>query len=392
MSNSSRIASIDLLRGLVMVLMALDHVRDYFYVGSFYGNPTDLTTTTGMLFFTRWITHFCAPVFIFLAGTSASLFGQNKEKKTLSKFLWTRGLWLIFLEIAINGLIWSFDLTYSMTFLQVIWVIGICMICLAGLIYLKDNIQIAIGVLMVAGHNLLDGITFSGTDPQALLWYFLHQQQFLVLTPKIVLVFAYPAIPWIGVMLLGYQLGRIYHKTYDREKRRRFLLNTGIAVLGLFFILRILNLYGDPVPWSTQDSTSMSIASFFNLNKYPPSLLYLCMTLGPSLLFLWLFDKSDHHNEKFLLVFGKVPLFYYLLHVLVIHIGALIAVELTGGDWRWMILSAENFLSGQLGSYGFSLPWVYLIWIAVVLICYPFSRMYMAYKLGNKDKWWLSYL
>ena len=389
--KTKRIESIDILRGVVMVIMALDHVRDYFNYGSFFNDPTNFETTTPMLFFTRFITHYCAPVFVFLAGTSAFLYGSKKTKGEVFKFLFTRGIWLIFLELVVNNLIWTFDFSYSFPILQVIWAIGVSMIFLSFLIYLPKKVILGIGLLLVFGHNALDGIVMEGTSLQSMLWYFFHQEYRLI-SPGFMMVIKYPLIPWIGLMALGYCFGQLYTKDFDAQIRKNWLLNMGFAAIGLFFLLRSLNIYGDLVPWSMQDTTTKTIMSFFNLTKYPPSLLYLCITLGPSLLFLYAIETTKNKLTDFFLVFGRVPLFYYFLHIFVIHVFAILGILIFGGNWRDMILTAESFGNKNLSTYGYSLFVVYLVWIGIVLLLYPLSKKYMVYKANNKDKWWLSYL
>ena len=390
--KTNRIESIDILRGVVMVIMALDHVRDYFHYGSFFIDPTDLETTTPMLFFTRFITHYCAPVFVFLAGTSAFLYGSRKTKPELFKFLFSRGIWLIFLEIIVNNLIWTFDFSYSIIIFQVIWAIGFSMVCLSFLIYLPKKVLLVIGIILIAGHNLLDGIVTEGQSLQSIIWYVLHQEQFLVINPNQLIVLKYPVIPWIGIMVLGYLFGTFYQKDYALATRKKWLLGLGLGALIIFFVLRGLNIYGDLTPWRVQDTITKTVISFFNITKYPPSLLFICITLGPALLFLWTIESTKNRATDFFLVFGRVPLFYYFLHVLLIHLLAIGGILIFGGNWEDMILTADGFLNANLISYGYSLQIVYLVWISVVLLLYPLSKKYMIYKANNKDKWWLSYL
>ncbi|PIA77952.1 hypothetical protein BFR04_06885 [Gaetbulibacter sp. 4G1] len=391
--KSTRIQSIDILRGVVMVIMALDHVRDYFHYGSFFTDPTNIETTTPFLFFTRFITHYCAPVFIFLAGTSAFLYGNKKTKPKLFKFLFTRGLWLILLEIVLNNIIWWFDLSYGFIALQVIWAIGLSMVILSLLIYIPKKALLVIGIILITGHNLLDGIILEGTSFKSIIWYILHQQQFLVLSQNQMIAFAYPIIPWVGLIVLGYCFGSLYTKGFDIKIRKKYLLTIGLSCIILFFILRGLNIYGDLVPWSIQDTSTKTIISFFDVTKYPPSLLYLLITIGPALLFLFGIEKVKNKITNFFLVFGRVPLFYYFLHVLVIHIAAIIGLLLIGDDWQKMILDVNAWNTGSLASgYGYSLFTVYLIWIGVIALLYFPSKKYMIYKANNKDKWWLSYL
>jgi uncharacterized membrane protein len=390
--KTSRIESIDILRGVVMVIMALDHVRDYFHYGSFFIDPTDLETTTPILFFTRFITHYCAPIFVFLAGTSAFLYGSRKTKSELFKFLFSRGIWLIFLEIVVNNFIWTFNFSLSIQIFQVIWAIGFSMVCLSFLIYLPKKALLILGIILIAGHNVLDGVVMEGQGFQDIIWYLLHQEQFLVINPNLIIILKYPLIPWIGLMVLGYLFGTFYQKDYKTTIRRKWLLRLGLGAVVMFFVLRGLNIYGDLTPWSIQDTITKTVLSFFNVTKYPPSLLFICITLGPALLFLYTFESTKNKLTDFFLVFGRVPLFYYFLHVLLIHILAIGGILVFGGNWEDMILTAEGFLNANLITYGYSLPIVYLVWISVVLLLYPLSKKYMLYKANNKDKWWLSYL
>ncbi len=389
---SKRIIAIDMLRGVVMVIMALDHVRSFFYYESFFGDPTAMETTTPLLFFTRFITHFCAPVFVFLAGTSAFLYGSKKNKSQLFKFLITRGLWLIFLEFALNNFIWSFDIYYSFPVSQVIWAIGFSMFCLSFLIYLPKKILLLAGFLLVSGHNLLDRIVVEGDSVSSIFWYLLHQDQFLPMSDTSAFYFHYPVIPWIGLMVLGYCFGTLYHRDFNGKIRKKWLLLLGFASIIAFFVLRGINIYGDLVPWTVQKNTILTILSFFNVTKYPPSLAFLLITIGPSFLILYLVENMKNKITDFFLVFGKVPLFYYFLHVLVIHILAIVIHMILGGDWRDLILTAEVFINATLVNYGYPLWVVYVLWIAVILGLFPICKKYMKYKRNNSDKWWLRYL
>lgn len=374
-----------------MVIMALDHVRDYFHYGSFFVDPTNLDTTTPFLFFTRFITHNCAPAFIFLAGTSAFLYGSKKSSGELSKFLFTRGLWLIFLEMVVNNIIWTFDVTYSINIFQVIWAIGISMIVLSGLVYLPKKVLLGLGIVLVAGHNLLDGIVMEGNSLKDIIWYILHQRTRIILNDHLILL-AYPVIPWIGLIILGYCFGAFYKRGFDPKLRRKWLLGLGFGAIALFYVVRGINVYGDLHPWSVQKDTMYTILSFFNVTKYPPSLDYLLITIGPAMLFLAVIEPVKNKLTDFFLVFGRVPLFYYFLHMIVIHTFAILGLVITGGNWREMILTKEVFINAKLIDYGYSLFVVYVVWITVVLLLYPLSKKYMHYKAANRDKWWLSYL
>lgn len=389
--KNSRIPSIDFLRGLVMVIMALDHVRMYFGYGTWYAEPTNLDTTTPLLFFTRWITHFCAPVFVFLAGTSAFLYGTRKAAvKETASYLFRRGIWLVFVELVIVNFAWTFDITYSFILLQVIWAIGVSMVTLSALVFLPDGLVLAIGIALVFGHNLLDSITAQGTSTWDFIWYALHQPRFAFLNPTRVVSFFYPVIPYVGLMALGYATGILYKR--DFRTRRRLLLSIGTVAVLLFLILRGFNLYGEPRPWGEQNSLTFTAMSFLNTTKYPPSLHFLLMTLGPALIFLSLIETIKHKMTRPILVFGKVPFFFYIAHLYVIHALAVLWLALSGRSWNEYILSARAITSGSLSSFGLGLEVVYLIWILVIVLLYPLCRWYQRYKNDNPSKWWLSYV
>ncbi|WP_136479842.1 DUF1624 domain-containing protein [Cognatitamlana onchidii] len=390
--KSKRIESIDILRGLVMIIMALDHTRDYFHYGAFFSDPTDLETTTPFLFFTRFITHYCAPVFVFLAGTSAFLYGRNKTKPELFKFLFTRGLWLIVLEVVVNNFFWWFDISYSFIVLQVIWAIGISMIALSLLQFLQRKVLLVVGFVILFGHNILDSIVLKGDSLAAILWYILHQGGQLATGPNSVIGAYYPVLPWIGIIILGFCLGTLYDKSFKSRTRQKWLIILGFGAVILFFIVRGLNVYGDLSPWSYQSTTTKTIMSFFKVTKYPPSLAYSLITLGPALLFLFAIENIKNKITDFLLVFGRVPLFYYFLHILVIHLLAVLGLIMLNGNWRDMILTANTFKNATLINYGYSIAIVYMVWCFVIALLYYPCKRYMLYKANNKNKWWLSYL
>lgn len=384
---TARFTSIDLLRGIVMVIMALDHVRDYFHVGVHYFDPTDLSATTVPVFLTRWITHYCAPVFVFLAGTSAWTIGARKGGAFLSSFLIKRGIWLILIEVFVITFAWMFNPQYPRVGLQVIWAIGVSMIVLAGLARLPLRAVVLIGLALVFGHNALDGIHFDG----AWWWMMLHERGAIELGDHRV-IFAYPVLPWIGTMALGYGFGSFYTRVIDAATRRRLLIRIGLGATILFVLLRWINVYGDPDPWSTQPSGVFTLLSFLNLHKYPPSLLYLLMTLGPAILFLAFSENLRGRLASALMVFGRVPFFYYVLHIFLIHLAAMAAAELTGFGWRVMLLDEVVFRADTLTGYGFSLPVTYAVWIGVVVALYPLCVWFNKVKSSNRHIWWLSYL
>jgi len=391
--EKQRIPSIDLLRGLVILLMALDHVRMYFGEGTWFSEPTHLATTTPLLFFTRWITHFCAPVFVFLAGVSAYLSGRKKSsQKEISGFLLSRGLWLIFVELVIVNFAWTFDITNSFHILQVIWAIGISMAALSVLVFLPNKSIFTAGLVLVLGHNLLDGISASGTSFHSLIWYTLHQKEFVIFDSGNIVNFVYPVLPWIGLMALGYVFGTLYEKEFEPDKRKRLLLQLGIGMIALFMVLRGFNLYGEPDMWTHQGSFIFSVMSFLNTTKYPPSLHFLLMTIGPALIFLSISEKVQSKLSKPVIIFGKVPFLFYVVHLYVIHLLAMIFLVSQGQEWNAYILTAREITSGRLGNYGVGLEAVYIIWILVLVMLYPLCRWYQGYKSSHPEKRWLSYL
>jgi len=391
-ANITRIASIDWLRGLIMVIMALDHIRDYFHADALIYDPLDLNKTTPVLFFTRWITHFCAPVFMFLSGVSACLVGGRRSKKELSGWLLKRGIWLIILEFTISRFGWYFNLFAHEFDFIVIWALGVSMIALSALVYGSRSFILVFGLLMVAGHNLLDGISVSGNTIGAFGWSLLHSVGFFSFKGYSIVVL-YPVIPWIGVMALGYWLGGLYSKEVPAERRKKILFRLGSVLILLFILIRWINVYGDRSHWKPQSSSFYTFLSFLNTSKYPPSLLYLLMTLGPAILLLAAMERSPGWLGRKISVFGRVPLFYYFAHIYLMHLLAMIATSFCGHTWRDMIFNVFiGFDPGPLKGYGFSLGIVYGVWIFVVLLLYPLCRWYDRYKSTHKDKWWLSYL
>lgn len=384
-----RIQSIDLLKGLVMVIMALDHVRDYFHYSAFFFDATDPEQTTWPIFITRFITHFCAPAFSFLAGTSAFMIGKRKLPAELSSFLFKRGLWLVFVEIIIINFGWKFDINFTHIGLQTIWSLGISMIVLAGLIYLPKKIILALSLVIIFGHNLLDNIHFEGSY----FWSILHEYKQFEFIEGHKVLFAYSLLPWIAVMSLGYCFGSLYDSSFEVKKRKRILNNLGIGSLVLFLILIAINKYGNPVQWTNYGITSKTLMSIFDINKYPPSLLYLLITLGGTFLFLANAEKLKGKVVDFFCVFGRVPFFYYILHIYLIHLIAVFAAEFTGFGWQVMV-SMPTFATRveALKGYGFNLITVYVVWIIVILLLYPLCKKFDNYKQSHKEKWWLSYL
>jgi uncharacterized membrane protein len=401
LSASVRITEIDMLRGLVIVLMALDHVRDYFFLGGgFAVNPLDPAQTTPWLYFTRWITHLCAPTFVLLAGVSAYLqFAKGKSTPKLSLFLFTRGLWLIALEMTVLSFGWSFAFPYLL-FLQVIWAIGWSMIALAALVWLPRMAVLAIGLIIVCGHNLLDPITAQQAGP---LWTFLHDGGPIFAGQMPVALAAYPILPWMGVAALGYGMGALF--AGEPQKRDRTLLLLGVAMLALFVVLRWFEAYGNPgagealgpfgasASWREQPTAGAQIMRFLDVQKYPPSLQFLLVTLG--LVFtLWpLLSRLRGPVASVLNTFGAVPFFFYVLHIYVVHLLAMAANAAFGRDVSGFLNYLVNgFVAPErLAHVGFPLPGVYLAWIVVLAILYPACRWWQGLKARRRD-WWLSYL
>ena len=384
-TSRARVESIDILRGVVMILMALDHTRDF--LGVTFINPTDPTRTTIPLFFTRWITHLCAPAFFLLTGTGAYLSLRRRSKEQLSQFLVTRGLWLIFLELTLfRCLGFQFNFDYHVTLLSVLWALGWAMAVLSLLVQLPLSITTAFGVLLVAGHNLLDPIRF--TNP---VWSILHNPNFIVKTPHHSVFVAYTLIPWVAVTAIGYSLGQVYF--WPQEKRKRFLLRGGLGLIAAFIVFRSINVYGDPFRWTTQKSAAFTALSFLNTVKYPPSLLFLLMTLGPALVLLWATEGRTPQALRPALIFGKVPMFYFLLHIPLIHLIAVAVCYARYGHVHWMFESPSlaQFPITAPPDWGLSLPLIYLAWVFVVMTLYPACRWFASVKQRRTDGW-LSYL
>ncbi len=386
--TKNRIESLDLLKGLVIVIMAIDHVRGYFHYSSYFFNPTDPTLTTVPIFFTRFITHFCAPAFSFLAGLSAFMVGKRKSRNELSVFLVKRGLWLVFVELVIVNFAWYFDPGFRTVGFLVIWVLGISMISLAALIHLPKKMIFMFSCVSIFGHNLLDNIHYENS----ILWTFLHERGPILTTPDHDFRVGYALIPWVAVMSLGYWFGSFYDKTYDPMKRKKLFNIIGIAALLLFLILRGTNSYGNLLPWEKYSNVEQTVFSFLNLTKYPPSLSFLLVTLGGAFLFLANTENLKGRLVHFFSVFGRVPFFFYIIHLYLIHLLALIVAEFTGFGWQKMILPAFPSKVEELKGFGFNLAVVYLIWMLVILILYPLCKKFDTYKQNHKEKWWLSYL
>jgi uncharacterized membrane protein len=382
-----------MLRGLVMVIMALDHVRDFFSNAYFF-DPTDLTQTNAALFLTRWITHFCAPVFVFLAGTGAFLStSRGKTKKELAVFLLSRGLWLVFLDLFfVHTFGWWFNFDYHLLYGDVLWALGWSMVVMAGLVFLPVWSITTIGVAMVASHNLFDVVRADGYGSFRWLWAILHSGDILEPLPGVHFVPGYPLVPWIGVMAAGYGFGTLLLRPPD--ERRKWLLRLGIGLTLTFIVMRVTNVYGDPHAWVIQKTRLFTFFSFINCEKYPPSLLYLLMTLGPAIIALALFERISHPFSRPIVILRRVPLFFYLLHLVIIHELAVAFAYARYGQADWMFrnvtVPANSVLPYPPG-YGYSLTVVYAIWLAVVLILYPACQWFASVKSRHREAW-LSYL
>ena len=385
-SGAPRLDAIDMLRGLVIVIMILDHVRDYFHASGQF-DPMNLSVTNPILFATRFVTHFCAPTFVFLAGVSIWLqVARGKTAWSLSRFLLTRGLWLILLELTVIGFAWQFW-GYSMVFLQVIWAIGASMIVMAALVWLPVNVLLALGVIILFGHNLLDPVTPTSLGAFGPEWMALHVQGVQPIAGMPVL-FAYPVLPWLGIMLFGYGFGRVFQM--PEARRRRTLTTVGLAMIAGFVILRALQIYGDPGPWQVQDAVWKTVGDFVDVRKYPPSLLYVLMTLGPVLVLLPWLERVRGPVAAFLLPFGRAPLFAYVLHIYLAH-GLLMLI---GTALNWPLSAFINpFFDPQpeMKGWGLSLLATYGVWALVVAILYLPTRWFAGLKARRRD-WWLGYL
>lgn len=401
---ASRVDALDVVRGFVIVVMALDHVRDY--VSNVPFDPTDLARTWPGLFFTRWITHFCAPAFSFFAGTGAFLsLSRGKTPESLSRFLATRGLFLIALELVVLRFVWFFNL-WPIAVVATLWSLGVAMLVLALLVKMRwSPAAVALfGAVLVAGHNTLDVLDRAQLPGAAgVLWKLLHVQSFIGIgTPPpgiplpglFTFVVGYPIVPWPGVMALGYAFGALLAR--PREERRRVTFALGFAATTAFVVLRLGNVYGDPRPWAPQATPAMTLVSFLNCEKYPPSLCYLLMTLGPALLaFAWA-DRPPGALGRALSVYGRVPMFFYVAHLPVIHVLAVVVAAVQAGGFAgpgvlWAAFQSPNFIVPPPPGFGLPLPGVWALWLAVVAALFGPCARYGAFKAKSRAPW-TSYL
>jgi len=374
-----------------MIIMALDHVRDFFHVGAMSFSPEDLSKTSAALFFTRWITHICAPVFMFTAGMSVSfLLSRGRTKSYVSRFLWTRGLWLAFLDIVVVRFGFNFSFSSGPLIINVLWALGWSMIVLSVLIHLPMRVLAVFSVAVMALHNLADPVNAGQFGRFNWLWIFAHQPGMIPVNGAPVIL-AYPIVPWFAVMAAGYCFGGIFH--LPPEDRRRWMIRIGLGLTTAFFVIRGINVYGDPQPWTTK-FPGMTVLSFLRCTKYPPSLDFLLMTLGPALLLLAWFDRLEWKPANPLIVFGRVPLFYFVLHLYLAHLIAFPLAWIRYGHAGFLFTPAPS-MGGSAdvypAGYGYSLGAVYVLWLVVVVLLYPVCLWFARLKERRRD-WWLSYI
>jgi len=366
-----------------MVLMALDHTRDFVMSGGF--NPRDYDQP--FLFMTRWVTHICAPTFIFLAGTSLFLWQRSRSREEAARYILIRGLWLVVLEFTLVRLGWTFSLIPGLVLMQVIWVIGISMIILSGLIFLPTWAIAGLSGVLIVGHNMLDAVDPSLFGNFDWLWVILHAPGFLHPVEGVRVLALYSVIPWVGVMGLGYVTGGFLVQELT-QRRRTWLMLGGAALLG-FVVLRAFFAYGDPAPWVVQEDPLRTILAFIDLEKYPPSLLYLLMTLGLSALLLWLFEGKDGPVTQALGSFGRVPLFFYVVHIFLIHSIALLMAQQSGVETDWLF---QDPFFHKPAEYGFGLGVVYMVWVFVVAALYPACIWFGRLKAQHKGSPWTRFV
>lgn len=381
-----RITSIDVVRGFVMAIMALDHVRDFLLQNALTQNPTDLSNTYPALFFTRWITHLCAPTFVFLSGVSAYISAKRENNVSKSrKFLLTRGVWLIFLEFSIISFgIWS-DIGFHTILFQVIAAIGVGFILLSFLVGKSHKIALGLGSFIMLFYGLLILVPESNLKETLSPFFVLTVLPF----ETRLIILAYPIIPWWSIMLIGYGLGEYF--LVEKPNRISFFIKMAGGFLITFVVLRFINLYGDPVAWSIQVKPFYTVLSFLNVSKNAPSLDFTLCMLGIAFTLLWLIEKYGNDKLKFFKIFGSVPLFYYLIHWYLIRLFLIVIFSAKGYHWTDFVFN-EQTLGRPKNDDGITLPQVYLAWFAVILIMYPICKWYSDYKKQHPEKTWLRYL
>jgi uncharacterized membrane protein len=378
--DSPRIASLDVVRGLIMILMALDHARDFFHIDAFRFSPEDFHQSNLPLFFTRWITHLCAPLFLLLAGISISLYQEKKSTAETSSYVFFRGLWLVLLELTIIRFAWHFSMDAHYIMGAVIWVIGWSMVLMALFVYLPKKLAGILAVLILVLHNTMDHVVFDQSITTQLIWSFLHVASKTIITDQFFVFILYPLLPALAVMLLGYFMGKWYTKDFPAQKRFYYLLAVGMGCVMVFILLRFANGYGDLKQFAFQESTAQSIMSFFDVSKYPFSLHYCLATLGIGFILLALTEKIQGKLSAILSTFGQVPMFYYILHLYFFHTLSVFLFSLTNPDSheQWMDL-------GHRTSIGYSLPVVYGIWILSCVLFFFLCKQYGAYKKTHRN-------
>ncbi|MBH3338542.1 DUF1624 domain-containing protein [Pseudomonas mendocina] len=376
---SNRLLSIDALRGLVILFMLLDHVRETFYLHQQVGDPMDVTTTEPALFFSRTLAHLCAPVFILLTGLSAFLYGEKQmSRAATSAFLFKRGLFLVVLEFTLVNFAWTFQFPPTVIYLQVIWAIGLSMLALSLLLWLPRALLAVLGLLLVAGHNLLDGLHFGVESAMHIPWAVLHDRGWIELSDNLHLRTSYPVLPWIGVIALGYVIGPWFRGASEPQQRMRALQWGGCGALALFVALRLVNGYGEK-PWAVGESGLQTLMSLLNITKYPPSLLFLALTLGIGLLLLAAFERRNEGRVvRVLAVFGSAPMFFYLLHLYVLKLLYIAAFAVWGAN--------------QGHYFGFaSMAWVWAATVVLAMLLFPPTQWFARLKARRRDIRWLKY-
>lgn len=398
-SGTYRVTSIDVLRGIVMLMMAIDHTRDYFHIDAANPQVNPLDPSNPAVFFTRWITHFCAPTFLFLSGVSAYLAALKRSKAQASMFLITRGIWLIIVDAVIMTFGITFNPHFNLIVFQVIWAIGASMILLGLISRISVNAVLITGLILFFGHNLIDPPAVNGiyhlelTRQGAMghLWDLLLRINVIPLNQDHNLIVLYSVLPWAGAMFIGYGIGRWFTKEFPPATRQRYLVILGLSMITLFIVLRVTDFYGNPTPWIKRDDGFESFLTFLDTNKYPPSLQYLCMTIGPSCLALAAFDNVRNRFTRFVSVYGQVPFFYYVLHFYLLHVILVIFFFAKGYPSSQIPQNAFPPIWFRVPSFGYDLPIVYLVWLGAILILYLPCRWFGKYKKTHKQ-WWLSYV
>lgn len=395
-SGSYRVNSIDVLRGIIMIIMAIDHTRDFFHSEALKPGHNPLDPADPFLWFTRWITNYCAPTFVFLSGISAWLAAQKRTKNEASLFLIKRGLWLVLVEVVFVTFGIFFNPYYNSILLQVIWVIGWAMVLLGILSRISPKLVLAIGILLFVGHNIIDHI--NGLPPRFsaqahwldILW---RGITFIPIDSEHRLLVFYQILPWASSIFVGYGIAHWFHKDFPADKRRKYLLWLGTAMIVVFVVLRAFTNYGNPTPWVKGDGFVTNLLNFLNTSKYPPSLQFLCMTLGPSCIALALFERVKAGWTRIVAVYGQVPFFYYILHFYILHLVVVACFYAEGYGSDAIRPSPEAFFPVWFRpvEFGYSIGVVYLVWFLLIVLLYFPCRWFAKYKKTHK-KWWLSYV